>query len=118
MRKLILAALAVLPLVGCGYSATVRNDSHKTVVAMIRHDRFLAPESNPAMHELRPGDEVSMGPFKIDPLEPIYLRVRIIDDVFGGWQEQRLEPGDQFFIVEDGTLESWEAVALRRAPKE
>ncbi|MBZ0171650.1 MAG: hypothetical protein K8E66_04655, partial [Phycisphaerales bacterium] len=72
--------------------------------------------STPASAHLKPGESATLGPFKIDPLEPIHLRVRIVGDVFGGWQKERLEPGDQVFVVEDGTLQSWEAVSLRRAP--
>lgn len=106
----------MLPAAACGYSAVVRNESTKTVVAEIRHDRFLAPESVPARSQLKPGESASLGPFKIDPLEPITLRVRVVGDVFGGWLEKRLEPGEQLFVVEDGTLESWEAILLRRVP--
>lgn len=117
--RLRLAATAALGLLAaclpaCGYSATVRNLSEKTVVAEIKHDRFLADTSTRGARRLQPGDETSMGPFKIDPLEPIYLRIRIEGDVFGGWQEERLEPGDNSFVIEDGTLQSWEAVSIRR----
>ncbi len=111
----VLIAPALL-LASCRYTATVRNHSSKTVVAEIRHDRFLAPMSTPASAHLRPGESASLGPFKIDPLEPINLRVRVVGDVFGAWIENRLEPGDQLFVVEDGNLESWEAVRVRRAP--
>lgn len=117
VRSRVVAALAIaatLPLASCGYSARIRNASQKTVVAEIQHDRFLAPTSMPDAARLEPGEDVSLGPFKIDPLEPIYVRVRIEGDVFGGWQEERLEPGDNSFVVEDGTLQSWEAVRLRR----
>ena len=101
-------------LAGCDYSVTVRNDSRKTVLAEVRHDRFLAPTSRPDSAMLEPGDAADFGPFKIDPLEPIHLRVRIVGDTFGGWQEERLEPGNQTMVVDDGTLQSWEAVSLRR----
>ena len=117
--RLRLAATAALGLLtaclpACGYSAAVRNLSEKTVVAEIKHDRFLADTSTRGARRLQPGDETTMGPFKIDPLEPIYLRIRIEGDVFGGWQEERLEPGDNSFVIEDGTLQSWEAVSIRR----
>lgn len=107
-------ALFTAALPSCGYSARVRNASQKTVVAEIRHDRFLADTSSRDARRLEPGDETSMGPFRIDPLEPIYLRISIEGDVFGGWQEERLEMGGNSFIIEDGTLESWEAVSIRR----
>lgn len=117
--RLRLAATAALGLLAaclpaCGYSATVRNASGKTVIAEIQHDRFLADTSNRGSRRLEPGDETSLGPFKIDPLEPIYLRIRIEGDVFGGWQDERLEMGSNSFIIEDGTLQSWEAVSIRR----
>ncbi len=105
-----------LPLTACQYAATVRNESTKTVVAEIKHDRFLEPETTPATAHLRPGESASLGPFKIDPLEPINLRVRVVGDVFGAWIERRLEPGDQLFVIEDGNLESWEAIRIRLAP--
>ena len=107
---------AMLPLSACRYTATVRNNSTKTVVAEIKHDRFLKPETTPETAHLRPGESASLGPFKIDPLEPINLRVRVVGDVFGAWIERRLEPGDQLFVVEDGNLESWEAIRIRLAP--
>jgi len=112
-RIMVVAAVAAA-LAGCGYSAKVRNASAKTVVAEIEHDRFLADTSTRGSARLEPDESATLGPFKIDPLEPIHLRVRIVDDVFGGWQKERLEPGANSFVVEDGTLESWEAVRLRR----
>lgn len=117
MRQLIpIALLATLlcGLAGCGYSAVVHNESQHTVVAEIRHNRFLAPTSTPGSARLRPGESAKLGPYKIDPLEPIYLRVRVDGDVFGTGLEKRLEPGDQVFYVEDGTLQSWESFSLRR----
>lgn len=100
----------------CEYSATVRNDSQRTVVAELEHDRFLAETLTKRSALLEPGDEATLGPYKIDPLEPLTLRIRIVDDVFGGWQSERLEPGHQMFVIDDGTLQSWEAVAVRRVP--
>ncbi len=112
------AALVAAPLLaGCEYTATVRNESAKTVVAELEHDRFLAETVTKRSAMLQPGDEAVLGPFKVDPLEPITLRVRIVDDVFGGWQSERLEPGSQTFIIENGTLQSWEAVLIRRLSK-
>lgn len=106
--------LAPAMLGACGYTTTVRNDSSKTVVVEIRHDRFLAPTSHRGATQLRPGDSTTLGPFKVDPLEPMHLRVRVVGDVFGTWLEHRLEPGSSGFIIEDGTLESWEAIFVRR----
>jgi hypothetical protein len=98
----------------CGYTATVRNASSKTVVVEIRHDRFLAPTSHRGSTQLSPGDSATLGPFKVDPLEPMHLRVRVVGDVFGTWMEERLEPGSHAFIIEDGTLQSWESIFIRR----
>lgn len=117
LRSSALIALLV-PLAACSYATTVRNDSRQTVIAEIKHDRFLAPETTPDQALLEPGESATLGPFRIDPLEPIHLRVRVVGDVFGGWLKKRLEPGDQLFVIEDGTLESWEAIGLRRAPSE
>lgn len=111
-----LLACSIGMLAGCEYSATVRNESQRTVVAELEHDRFLAETLTKRSAMLEPGDEATLGPFKVDPLEPITLRIRIVDDVFGGWQSERLEPGDQTFVIEDGTLQSWESVAIRRLP--
>lgn len=119
MRQIIPIALLVTLLIGvggCGYTAIVHNESQQTVVAEIRHDRFLMPSSTPGSARLRPGESATLGPYKIDPLEPIYLRVRAEGDVFGSGLEKRLEPGDQVFYVEDGTLQSWESFSLRRGP--
>ena len=107
-------AIAAATMSGCKYSATIRNESHRAVVAELEHDRFLAATQTKDSALLEPGDEVTFGPFKVDPLEPIMLRIRIVDDVFGGWQSERLEPGNQTFVIEDGTLQSWEAVSIRR----
>lgn len=110
-------ACAVPVLAGCEYTATIRNESRKTVVAELEHDRFLAETVTKRSAMLEPGDEAVLGPFKVDPLEPITLRIRIVDDVFGGTQSERLEPGDQTFVIENGTLQSWEAVRIRRESK-
>ena len=110
-----LAACALLA--GCEYTATVRNASRRAVIAELEHDRFLADTVTKRSAMLEPGDEAVLGPFKVDPLEPITLRVRIIDDVFGGTQAERLEPGNQTFVIEDGTLQSWEKVRIRREGK-
>jgi len=107
-------ALSAAAMTGCKYSATVRNESKHAVVAELEHDRFLASTLIKNSALLEPGDEVTLGPYKVDPLEPITLRIRIVDDVFGGWQSERLEPGKQTFVIEEGTLQSWEAVAIRR----
>jgi hypothetical protein len=109
-----LLASAPAALLGCEYTATVRNNSAKTVLAELEHDRFLAETVTKRSAMLEPGDEAVLGPFKVDPLEPITLRVRIVGDVFGAWQSERLEWGDQTFVIENGTLESWEAVLIRR----
>lgn len=110
-----LAVLGLLvALAGCEYSATVRNESRRSVIAELEHDRFLAATTTKRSAMLEPGDEAVLGPFKVDPLEPITLRIRIIDDVFGGTQSERLEPGNQTFVIEDGNLQSWEAVRIRR----
>jgi hypothetical protein len=101
-------------LAACGYTTTVRNDSSKTVVAEIKHDRFLAPNSFRGTAQLAPGDSVTLGPYKVDPLEPMHLRIRIVGDLFGAILEERLEPGTHAFVIENGTLESWEAVQIRR----
>ena len=77
-------------------------------------DQGLADTVTKRSAMLEPGDEAVLGPFKVDPLEPITLRVRIVDDVFGGTQSERLEPGDQTFVIENGNLQSWEAVRIRR----
>ena len=115
----IVAALPFLamPLAGCEYTATVRNESAKTVLAELEHDRFLAETVTKRSAMLEPGDEAVLGPFKVDPLEPITLRVRIVGDVFGAWQSERLEPGSQTFVIENGSLQSWEAVSVRRESK-
>lgn len=109
---------ALAGLCGCEYSATVVNQSRKAVVAELEHDRFLAQKSVHRSAMIKPGEEVHLGPLKVDPLEPVTLRVRIVDDVFGGWQSVRLEFGDQTFVVEDGSLQSWEPVSIRRIPNE
>ena len=111
--------LAAIPavLAGCEYSATVRNNSSKTVLAELKHDRFLAATATRGSAMLEPGDEAVLGPFKVDPLEPVTLQVRIMGDVFGGWQSERLEFGSETFIIENGTLESWEAILIRRESK-
>jgi len=101
-------------LAACGYTTTVRNDSSKTVVAEIKHDRFLAPTSSRGSVQIEPGGSATLGPFKVDPLEPMHLRVRVVGDVFGTYLEERLEPGTHAFVIEDGTLQSWEAIYIRR----
>lgn len=106
--------LAPAMLGACGYTAIVRNDSSKTVVVEVRHDRFLAPTSQRGATQLRPGDSTTLGPFKVDPLEPMHLRVRIVGDVFATWLEKRLESGEHAFVIEDGSIETWEAIVIRR----
>ena len=102
----------------CEYSATVRNESQRTVVAELEHDRFLADTLTKRSAVLEPGDEATLGPYKIDLLEPLTLQIRNIDDVFGGWQSERLEPGHQIFVVDDGTPENWDSVVVRRVTKD
>lgn len=111
-------SLSAAVMTGCKYSATIRNASKHSVVAELEHDRFLASTLIKSSALLAPGDEVTLGPFRVDPLEPMTLRIRIVDDVFGGWQSERLEPGKQTFVIEEGTLQSWEAVAIRRESKD
>lgn len=110
------AVVALVPVFACGceYTATIRNESDKTVLAELEHDRFLADTLTKRSAMLEPGDEAVLGPFKVDPLEPITLRIRIVGDVFGARQSERLEPGSSTYVIENGNLESWESVLIRR----
>ena len=113
VSRLALACSALL-LVGCEYSATVRNMSRRTVIAELAHDKSLSATVTRITAKIEPGDEAVLGPYRIDPLEPMTLRVRNIDDAFGGTLSERLGAGHQVFIVEDGTVESWGSISIRR----
>lgn len=114
MRPLGLACAGLATLSGCQfpYSVTVNNASSRPVFVSITQDQLVYDPLTLAEVTVSPGEQVSLGPFKVPPTDPMSLLVRELHDPWVVPERVRLASGTTPFRVEDSALETWGRLRL------
>lgn len=113
ITRLTLSILALLTLTGCQasikpvYTVRVVNDSRSTITAAIEHHQNFSEPQPLETATLAPGDEATLGPIEMPPLERIYFMAASRSDMSTDPFREKIRRGSYTATISAGGVSSW-----------
>ena len=100
---------------GCAspFEVGVENAASRPIEVEMIYDPLLDRQVILGQAVLHPGERTSLGPYELDPLNPVYVSVRPTGDPLDVAERLRVSQGLREFVVEDGGIGHWHALTLR-----
>ena len=89
------------------YTVRVVNDSRTTIVAAIEHHQNFSEPSPLETATIAPGDETTLGPIEMPPLERIYFMASSRSDMETDPFRQKIRRGSYSATISTGGVSSW-----------
>ena len=113
ITRFLVPLLALMTLTGCQtsikpvYTVRVVNDSRTTIVAAIEHHQNFSEPSPLETATIAPGDETTLGPIEMPPLERIYFMASSRSDMETDPFRQKIRRGSYTATISTGGVSSW-----------
>ncbi len=113
ITRFLVPLLALMTLTGCQtsikpvYTVRVVNDSRTTIVAAIEHHQNFSEPSPLETATIAPGDETTLGPIEMPPLERIYFMASSRSDMETDPFRQKIRRGSYSATISTGGVSSW-----------
>jgi len=89
------------------YTVRVVNDSRSTIVAALEHHQNFAEPRAIASATLAPGDETTLGPIEMPPLERIFFMAASRSNMTTDPFREKIRRGDYTATISSGGASSW-----------
>ena len=113
ITRFLVPIIALLTLTGCQtsikpvYTVRVVNDSRTTITAAIEHHQNFSDPVALESATLAPGDETTLGPIEMPPLERIYFMAASRSDLSTDPFREKIRRGSYTATISAGGGSSW-----------